>query len=488
MASISKRKRSRPSDWWAVRSKSSKQAGESHNPKQMRKSTQTHNTDKGQHLEDHQGKNSSSGVSKSVDKNKSKKKNKKDINGPTNSKIIKKTKKAKLNRVVNDQIEKGLDEDSVHRTISNKRKINSIVSTGRIEKQHIAKTRKVHELSEQNLGLLTDIKDSENGLIPRNQLDYDLKDQASYNLKTTVSRTCNETNLKHVSELDITSSDSEQSPCTSILEIESRENNSEEFEKNHTLPFKRLAAITKPIPRHVIESKWNALPPNCVECVGKQLQDIQLPIITSFNDSRRRKQASKALKSISLSIIHRVSKDILFPLGSRRNRKIDLDFRRISYHNRSLESQLTPALHANSLLNTALSQELEHLRVEQGILVELETNAKKEMSLRSENAKRLHPLFHSGDKNRIYNLKQDVGLDFGYTDNHKPRNTIPTQCDQNLSELIQNIQYHVASIRNNVHQLHDVSETISRSKANLQSTLFNHLNNLDYQEIFLGAE
>ncbi|RKF63581.1 hypothetical protein OnM2_024037 [Erysiphe neolycopersici] len=480
---------SRPSDWWAVQSESSKQAGDNDNSEQKAQSTRTHNTYKSQHHEDHQGKNDSSGVSIFVPKNINIIKNKKKINGPLNSKRAKQTKKAKLNRAVSDQIRKTSEEDSDHRPISKRRKTTSVVSSEEIENQPNARTRKIDNFSEQNLGNLTDIENSEDELKFQSQTNYEFNEQDSKYLSTTVNRTGNENNLNRISELDINSSDSEQSSYTSILEIENRENHIEDFENNDTLPFEKLATITKPVSRHVIESKWNALPPNCVECVAKQLQDIQIPIITSFNDSRRRKQASKALKSISLDIIRRISKDILFPLGTRRNRKIDLDFKRISHYNKSLESQLTPVLHANSLLNTALSQELDYLRIEKRILVDLETNAKKEMSLRSESAKKLHPLFQSGYKNNsIYSLKEDIGLEFGYADIPKPRSVNATQYDQNLSTVIQNIQYHVTSIRNNVHQLHDVSETISRTKANLQSTLFNHLDNIEYQEIFLGTD
>ncbi|POS85729.1 hypothetical protein EPUL_000911, partial [Erysiphe pulchra] len=196
MASKPKRKRSRPSDWWAVQSESSIQVGNGDNHKQIPNSTQTLSSSKRQHQEGHQG--------NFLAKNK-----------------------------INDQIRKASGEDSDHQPISKKIKTTPTISSERIERQPNARTRKIDRFSEQNLGHHTNIENPEDELEFQDQINYEFNDQELNYLNTTLNRTGNETNLKRVSELEINSnSDSEQSSCTSILEIESRENHIESFDNN----------------------------------------------------------------------------------------------------------------------------------------------------------------------------------------------------------------------------------------------------------------
>lgn len=462
---ILKRKRSRPSDWWAVQSGSSNQVGDDKSKKLKKASTnaikQTHvvHINKDQNQKDQKGSNEFPKF-KEINRNN---------NDPSNSKNNKKVKRANLNRAIKAQISKKISREQLEHQLSKKK--NRIThaaqaSSEGIEKRHIASSGKLGELDSE------DQNDFEN-------TKHELRFQEP---------TRNESDLKRSSKLDDCSFDSEQSSYTDSSEIEDRYLFKDVYKDKDTVPFKNLASLTKPVSRYLIESKWNPLPSSCVDCVEKQLRDIRLPIIVSYKDSRSRKQSGKALKSISQGLIRKISKDILFPLGSRRNRKIDLDFNKISEYNRCLENQLTPALHANSLLNTALSQELKNLRIEKEILVDLETNAKKENSLRNESARKLHPLLQASYNDDTYYLKQDVGLEPKSSDTIRSRSSYMTQLNDNSTTLIQDIQYHVASIRNNLDQLHGVSETISRTKAALQTSLFNHLDIQDYQKILLGEE
>jgi len=175
--------------------------------------------------------------------------------------------------------------------------------------------------------------------------------------------------------------------------------------------YQHLQAVTHRISRQTIDAKWEPLPSNCVEQISQLLQDLQRPVVVRYNDERKKTQSTTALQMISRRLVSKVSKGLPFPQGTRNHREDDFDFEKILDYNRALEAQLTPALHANELLETQVSKELELLESEKERLAILEANAKTTAASRSEAARRLHWLLQpSQGILEVEEIKDDVGL------------------------------------------------------------------------------
>lgn len=156
--------------------------------------------------------------------------------------------------------------------------------------------------------------------------------------------------------------------------------------------YQHLAAVTRRVSRATIEHKWDGLPSACVDQISQLLQDAQKPVIARLRDEWQQSQASTALQWISRRLVGKISKGLPFPPSIRSRQEDDFDFENILDHNRSLESQLTPTLNANKLLEAELAKEKALLDVESQYLEELEANARKESSKRKQDALKLHSL------------------------------------------------------------------------------------------------
>jgi hypothetical protein len=141
------------------------------------------------------------------------------------------------------------------------------------------------------------------------------------------------------------------------------------------------------------------------------LQDIQRPVVVCLSNDQKRTQASTALQMVSRRLVSKISKGLPFPQGTRNHQEDDFDFEKILDHNRALEAHLTPALHANELLEAELRKETARLESEQANLAGLEANAKAEAALRSQTTK-LHPLLQLDDSTLLASgAREDIGLD-----------------------------------------------------------------------------
>ena len=175
--------------------------------------------------------------------------------------------------------------------------------------------------------------------------------------------------------------------------------------------YQHLQAVTHRVSRQTIEAKWEPLPPGCVERISQLLQDLQRPVVVRYNDERKKTQSTTALQMISRRLVSKISKGLPFPQGTRNHREDDFDFEKILDCNRALEAQLTPALHANELLEAQVSKELALLESERERLAILEANAKTTAASRSEAARRLHWLLQpSQGIMEVEGMKDDVGL------------------------------------------------------------------------------
>ena len=165
-------------------------------------------------------------------------------------------------------------------------------------------------------------------------------------------------------------------------------------EREEAPSYQKLSAVIRQVSRGTINSKWEKLPQGGVERVSQMLYDIQRPTVIHLNDERRRTQASTALQMVSRRLVKKISK-IPFPQGTRSHREDDFDFEKTLDYNRTLESILTPASHANKLLEAELIKESALLEAEKSTLEELTTNAKSESSLRIEAGRKLHSLLQT---------------------------------------------------------------------------------------------
>jgi hypothetical protein len=192
------------------------------------------------------------------------------------------------------------------------------------------------------------------------------------------------------------------------LEREYQEGPAHQTEKTPT--YQHLAPVIRQVSRQTIEAKWEPLPPACVEQISQLVHDLKRPVVVHLNNDKKRSEANTALHMISRKLIRKVSKGLPFPPPMRHSREDDFDFENILDYNRALEGQLTPALHANELLESELAKETALLESEQASLVDLEANAKSEATVRQDSRRRLHSLLRSDSMMINGNGLEDLGL------------------------------------------------------------------------------
>ncbi|KAH8599133.1 centromere protein Q [Bisporella sp. PMI_857] len=191
---------------------------------------------------------------------------------------------------------------------------------------------------------------------------------------------------------------------------------------------------------------------------------------------------------VSRRLVRKISKGLPFPQGTQRNREDDFDFEKVLDHNRSLESLLTPVLHANALLEAELARETALLEVEESSLKELETNAKTEASLRKEAGRKVHFLLQANNLAPEDELMDNIGL---RSDDNSAVAAIEltsfqVKPDHNLATILNELDGHVDSIQSNIGQVQGIAEAVTRSKAAVQATLFEHLERSEYEKVILG--
>lgn len=198
------------------------------------------------------------------------------------------------------------------------------------------------------------------------------------------------------------------------VERESQQEPAPQTQKPPT--YQHLAAVTRQVSRQTIEAKWGPLPPGCINLISQLLQDLQRPVVVVLNDERKRTEANKVMQMVSRRLISKISKGLPFPPGRRNHREDDFDFEKILDHNRALESQLTPALHANELLESELAKGKVFLESEEAALAELEINAKTEAAVRKGAGRKVHSLLLSNDsKVEKDGMNENIGLGEDYS-------------------------------------------------------------------------
>lgn len=265
--------------------------------------------------------------------------------------------------------------------------------------------------------------------------------------------------------------------------MEDSQDNREVAEQPEPLSYRRLAAVTRRVSLETINTKWEALPPGCLDKISELLIDVQRPVVLQIHDERRKTQASTAIQMISRRLLSRIRKGMPFPKGARTNREDDFDFEKILDYNRALESQLTPVLHSNDLLEAELRKEEVLLENEERYLAELEANAKDEAISRRQAARKAHPLLQFEVNSTGKVLNDNIGLD---EDADTASITLNTSKYQDVEGIFKNINGHVDSIKGNLQQVEGITEAMAKSKASVQAALFAHLDLEQYNDVVLG--
>ncbi|CAD6499562.1 BgTH12-03673 [Blumeria graminis f. sp. triticale] len=252
---------------------------------------------------------------------------------------------------------------------------------------------------------------------------------------------------------------------------------------NEPLPYQKLTAVTRYVSQHVIEKKWRAMPSNYVEHISILLKDIEKDVIYRLG-SKRRTEIGLVLQQITRKLITKLSNGALFPISHRKNQE-NFNFEKILDKNQLLENHLTPILHTNELLETEVNKELAWLEVEKEKLGELEINAKTERVSRNEASRKLHAVLQKNLSKTSLDLEDQVGLEFQKIPSPSLSN-LEVSGDDDLISLVKDIYGHVESLQRNAKQVSGISEMIARSRATLQATLFDQLDQEEFERIIMG--
>ncbi|KAF7873906.1 hypothetical protein EAF04_002578 [Stromatinia cepivora] len=282
---------------------------------------------------------------------------------------------------------------------------------------------------------------------------------------------------------DSNSDDQQLQQQTKRRRMEDSQDNRANAEQPEPPSYRHLAAVTRRVSHETINTKWEALPLGCLDKISELLIDVQRPVVLQIHDERRKTQASTAIQMISRRLLNRVRKGMPFPKGTRTNREDDFDFEKIMDYNRGLESQLTPVLHSNDLLEAELRKEEILLENEEKYLAELEANAKDEAISRRQAARKAHPLLQFEVDSIGKGLNDNMGID---EDAATPPITLNTSKYQDLEGIFKNINGHVDSIKGNLQQVEGITEAMAKSKASVQAALFGHLDLEQYNDVVLG--
>ncbi|KAF7887692.1 hypothetical protein EAF00_009986 [Botryotinia globosa] len=265
--------------------------------------------------------------------------------------------------------------------------------------------------------------------------------------------------------------------------VEDSQDNRAEQEQPKPPSYQHLAAVTRRVTHETIKTKWEPLPPGCLDKISDLLIDLQRPVVLQIRDERKKTQASTAIQMISRRLLNRVRKGMPFPKGTRTNPEDDFDFEKILDYNRALENKLTPILHSNDLLEAELRKEEILLESEERYLAELEANAKDEATSRRQAARKSHPLLQFEVDSTQKVLDDNIGIDENAATSSI---TLNASKYEDLGGIVKSIDGHVDSIKGNLQQIEGITDAMAKSKASVQAALFTHLDLEQYNDVVLG--
>jgi hypothetical protein len=175
-------------------------------------------------------------------------------------------------------------------------------------------------------------------------------------------------------------------------------------------PYQHLAAVTRGVSRHTIDTKWEPLPATAVDRISQLLNDVERSVVMRLQDERKRTQASTAVQMVARRLHRKLTRGQPFPPSTRSLPEEDFDFEKILDSSRALEARLTPILHSIELLKAESAKEDALLEADAVTLEALEANAKAEASRRKKAEKTLHDILRDDNNDTAENLVESSGL------------------------------------------------------------------------------
>jgi hypothetical protein len=182
-------------------------------------------------------------------------------------------------------------------------------------------------------------------------------------------------------------------------------------ESGETAPeYQHLAAVTRGVSRHTIDTKWEPLPATAVDRISQLLNDVERSVVMRLQDERKRTQASTAVQMVARRLHRKLTRGQPFPPSTRSLPEEDFDFEKILDSSRVLEAQLTPMLHSIELLKAEAAKEEALLEADAATLEALEANAKAEASRRKRAERTLHDILRDDNNGPVESLVESSGL------------------------------------------------------------------------------
>lgn len=261
--------------------------------------------------------------------------------------------------------------------------------------------------------------------------------------------------------------------------------------------YQHLEAVDRQVPRHIIDSTWEPLPVAAVDRVMQILNNVERSVVMRLQDERKRTQASTAVQMVIRRLNRKIARGLPFPPGTKTQREEDFDFEKILDGTRSQEAQLTPALHSTELLKSEIRKEAALLEQETAALEQLERNAKSERQRRRAEAKKLHASLQQsgmGDESRDTLNFADVKTPLDILD---VSTWIVVQCDltnvyqgekidDDLKPIVEELQSHVDSMRNNFKQVEGIMPAMDQSEASIRVALRERIDPQRYVQVIMG--
>ncbi|KAK8248212.1 CENP-Q, a CENPA-CAD centromere complex subunit-domain-containing protein [Phyllosticta capitalensis] len=230
------------------------------------------------------------------------------------------------------------------------------------------------------------------------------------------------------------------------------------------IKFPFLKAQTRNIPKSTIASKWRAAPIPAQQAARQILVNAKRGVTLDRHDNKRRIEAEVNLASLLRNLEKKLPRVPLPP----RTGESQFDLDKVVEHNRGLENDLTPALHAVELLEAAVREERERLQQDRRLLSGLEQDFRSQENFQKRTVK-IHPLLkeqHTGatDGPRDINLHLTSGLD-------QQKQLDWAALDKGSETSLEQLRGHLASLRTNAAQVEGLDIALSDAYAELGGAL-----------------
>ncbi|KAI9695201.1 MAG: hypothetical protein M1820_008837 [Bogoriella megaspora] len=217
-----------------------------------------------------------------------------------------------------------------------------------------------------------------------------------------------------------------------------------------------LRPHTRQIPRATITSKWSTLSPVALQHARETLKAAKRSVVMSHWDERRRAEADTAI-NIAVKKVEKKMPRMPFPP---KTKETCFDFDKLAENTRLLESQLTSAIHAVSLLKAEIGKEHQALADDRRIFAELQTNAKAELKDLSKQASKANPILGPIDVDECEDSAENINL----REARACSRVDYEEMDEDIEALWHEFGSHLDSMTANWAQIDGLDESISRTQ------------------------